>query len=205
MINCRTSRTYLVLRSGSYTPGGYAGDAPPAQCPAWMQANQVPAGCDANQAPPPVTPSDPPCGPDGSMASQLLPQYFADACTAHDICYSVLGSDKGNCDSAFQTNMYRTCEAQHLPTTACRTFMIQGGQRVCASSDLTYHASVCIRLMRSIPACNGRGRRRATRSWPGWRSVDNGTCVATKSPTVPESGNPAAVSGGAAALRGINT
>jgi len=72
------------------------------------------------------------------MASQLLPQYFANACTAHDICYSTLISEKDNCDSAFQMNMYHTCESEHLPTPACRTWMWHGGQRVCASSDLSY-------------------------------------------------------------------
>lgn len=103
--------------AGGYIPDGYGGGAEQQlACSAWEEqyANRPPAECSASAPPLPVTPSNPPCGPDDSWITQYLPQTVASACVAHDVCYSQLNADKDRCDAAFRDNMRVVCEQNPL-------------------------------------------------------------------------------------------
>jgi hypothetical protein len=99
--------------TGNYIPDGYW-EGPRVECSAWLALNEPPEGCDADIKPPPVTASSPPCGPDGSSWSWLIPQDFRNSCIAHDVCYSQFAVDKNSCDSAFLVNMQNECLSAYL-------------------------------------------------------------------------------------------
>lgn len=125
----------------SFTPDGYASSYQQLTCAEWTSTNlnSLPDGCSSSIPPPAVSPSDPPCGPDGSWVSQYLPQTVADACIAHDVCYSQLSGDKERCDDAFDGNLLLTCERQFpyhwiVPLDA--------GYLACVSQVTSYSAAV---------------------------------------------------------------
>ncbi len=122
----------------NFIPNGYWGQGP-IECSRWKQDNPAPGGCDQNVKPPPVTASDPPCGPDGSIWSNLVPQGFGNACMSHDVCYSLFGSDKDRCDSAFVSNMDETCALEFVGQSTCRLVMTWDGRPVCFGTSPGYH------------------------------------------------------------------
>lgn len=103
----------LGFNDDDYANHGYGEGHELVQCDAWEQQNLLPDFCDPDVPPARVAPSDPACGPDGSVFSQIIPQLFSTACTVHDVCYSHMESNKGQCDSSFFGNMIITCQEQN--------------------------------------------------------------------------------------------
>jgi hypothetical protein len=123
-----------------FIPNGYLDQR--YECADWLSNTPLPAGCDANVKPEPVAVSDPPCGPDGSIWSNLVPQGFANACSAHDVCYSQYSTTQAGCNQAFRSNMDDICELQYLGQTECRAMMTWDGRTVCFSTSPAFQQCV---------------------------------------------------------------